>query len=121
MKLTPLHGLAFNRNPVVMLRSQQHHDALAKQGVAYVPFFPLGGFTQLQSSGLYRMAAFLQTTPAQVALAWLLHVQPNILLIPGSSSTSHLREGVTRNFWKGESNPSLSILGNLPRTRSRGS
>src|SRR5258708_34824345 len=104
MKLTPLHGLAFNRNPVVMLRSQQHHDALAKQGVAYVPFFPLGGFTQLQSSGLDRMAAFLQTTRAQVALAWLLHVHPNILLIPGRSATSHLREEGTRHFWNDEYN-----------------
>jgi pyridoxine 4-dehydrogenase len=95
-------------------------DALAKQGVAYVPFFPLGGFTQVQSSGLDRMAASLQATPVQVALAWLLQRSPNILLIPGTSSTSHPREGVTRNFWKDESHPSLSILGNLPRTRSRG-
>jgi predicted oxidoreductase len=71
-------------------------------------------------SALDRMAASVQATSVQVALAWLLQRSPNILLIPGTSSTSHLREGVTRNFWKGESHPSLSILDNLPRTRSRG-
>jgi pyridoxine 4-dehydrogenase len=69
-------------------------DALAKQGIAYVPFFPLGGFTPLQSSGLDRVAASLQATPMQVALAWLLQRSPNILLIPGTSSTIHLRENL---------------------------
>lgn len=69
-------------------------DALAKQGIAYVPFFPLGGFTPLQSSGLDRVAASLQATPMQVALAWLLQRSPNILLIPGTSSTNHLRENL---------------------------
>jgi len=69
-------------------------DALAKQGIAYVPFFPLGGFTPLQSSGLDRVAASLKATPMQVALAWLLERSPNILLIPGTSSTSHLRENL---------------------------
>ena len=69
-------------------------DALAQQGVAYVPFFPLGGFTPLQSSGLDRVAASLQATPMQVALAWLLQRSPNILLIPGTSSIKHLRENV---------------------------
>jgi len=69
-------------------------DALAKQGIAYVPFFPLGGFTPLQSSSLDHVAASLQATPMQVALAWLLHRSPNILTIPGTSSVSHLRENL---------------------------
>jgi aryl-alcohol dehydrogenase-like predicted oxidoreductase len=69
-------------------------DALAKQGIAYVPFFPLGGFTPLQSSGLDRVAGSLKATPMQVALAWLLQRSPNILLIPGTSSTNHLRENL---------------------------
>ena len=70
-------------------------DALAQQGIAYVPFFPLGGFTPLQSSVLDRVAVSLKATPMQVALAWLLHRSPNILLIPGTSSLNHLRENLT--------------------------
>jgi aryl-alcohol dehydrogenase-like predicted oxidoreductase len=70
-------------------------DVLAKQGIAYVPFFPLGGFTPLQSSGLDRVASSLEATPMQVALAWLLQRSPNILLIPGTSSTKHLRENLS--------------------------
>jgi pyridoxine 4-dehydrogenase len=70
-------------------------DDLAKQGVAYVPFFPLGGFTPLQSAELDQVAASLQATPMQVALAWLLHRSPNILLIPGTSSLKHLRENLS--------------------------
>jgi pyridoxine 4-dehydrogenase len=69
-------------------------DDLAKQGIAYVPFFPLGGFTPLQSSGLDAAAASLQVTPMQIALAWLLQRSPNILLIPGTSSVGHLRENL---------------------------
>jgi pyridoxine 4-dehydrogenase len=69
-------------------------DDLAGQGIAYVPFFPLGGFSPLQSSELDRTAASLDATPMQVALAWLLHRSPNILLIPGTSSTKHLRENL---------------------------
>ncbi len=69
-------------------------DALARQGIAYVPFFPLGGFTPLQSSGLDRLASSLQATPMQVALAWLLQRSSNILLIPGTSSVGHLRENL---------------------------
>ena len=69
-------------------------DELAKQGVAYVPFFPLGGFTPLQSSTLSEVAAGAEATPMQVALAWLLQRSPNILLIPGTSSTGHLRENL---------------------------
>ena len=69
-------------------------EALARQGIAYVPFFPLGGFTPLQSSTLTAVAARLGATPMQVALAWLLHRSPNLLLIPGTSSTRHLRENL---------------------------
>ncbi len=67
---------------------------LAGQGIAYVPFFPLGGFTPLQSSALDAAAASLGATPMQVALAWLLQRSPNILLIPGTSSIGHLRENL---------------------------
>src|SRR6202789_2341303 len=70
-------------------------DNLAAQGIAYVPFFPLGGFTPLQSSALDQTAESLQATPMQVALAWLLHRSPNILLIPGTSSLGHLRENLS--------------------------
>jgi pyridoxine 4-dehydrogenase len=66
-------------------------DDLAARDIAYVPFFPLGGFTPLQSSALDAAAASLQATPMQVALAWLLQRSPNILLIPGTSSLEHLR------------------------------
>ncbi|MGW3647436.1 aldo/keto reductase family oxidoreductase [Streptomyces sp. NPDC000878] len=69
-------------------------DRLALDGVAYVPFFPLGGFTPLQSSALSAVAARSEATPMAVALAWLLQRSPNILLIPGTSSTAHLRENV---------------------------
>ncbi len=69
-------------------------DRLAEQGVAYVPYFPLGGFTPLQSEGLTAVAERLGATPAQVALAWLLQRSPNILLIPGTSSVAHLHQNV---------------------------
>ena len=69
-------------------------DDLARDGVAYVPFFPLGGFSPLQSSTLSDVAARLNATPMQVALAWLLRRAPNILLIPGTSSVGHLRENL---------------------------
>jgi aryl-alcohol dehydrogenase-like predicted oxidoreductase len=69
-------------------------DDLAAQGIAYVPFFPLGGFTPLQSSVLDTAAASLAVTPMQLALAWLLQRSPNILLIPGTSSVGHLRENM---------------------------
>jgi pyridoxine 4-dehydrogenase len=69
-------------------------DSLAEQGIAYVPYFPLGGFTPLQSDALSTVAAELQSTPMAVALAWLLQRSPNILLIPGTSSVTHLRENV---------------------------
>jgi len=69
-------------------------DGLAGHGIAYVPFFPLGGFTPLQSSTLSDVAKRIGATPLQIALAWLLHRSPNILLIPGTSSLSHLRENL---------------------------
>ena len=78
--------------------AHRHDDALiddlARQQIAYVPFFPLGGFTPLQSSTLSNVAVRLGVTPMQVALAWLLHRSPNILLIPGTSSLDHLRENL---------------------------
>jgi aryl-alcohol dehydrogenase-like predicted oxidoreductase len=69
-------------------------DDLARQGIAYVPFFPLGGFNPLQSSALDAVATSLRATPMQVALAWLLQRSPNVLLIPGTSSVQHLRENL---------------------------
>jgi pyridoxine 4-dehydrogenase len=69
-------------------------DDLAAQGIAYVPYFPLGGFSPLQSSKLDEIAASLEATPMQVALAWLLRRSPNMLLIPGTSSVGHLRENL---------------------------
>jgi aryl-alcohol dehydrogenase-like predicted oxidoreductase len=78
--------------------AHRHDDALiddlARQGIAYVPFFPLGGFSPLQSSTLSAVAGRLGAAPMQVALAWLLHRSPNILLIPGTSSVAHLRENL---------------------------
>jgi pyridoxine 4-dehydrogenase len=78
--------------------AQRHDDTLiddlARQGIPYVPFFPLGGFTPLQSSTLSDVADRLGATPMQGALAWLLHRSPNILLIPGTSSVAHLRENL---------------------------
>ena len=75
-------------------------DDLAPQGIAYVPFFPLGGFTPLQSSVLDATAASLGATPMQVALAWLLQRSPNIVLIPGTSSVAHLRENLAASELK---------------------
>jgi pyridoxine 4-dehydrogenase len=69
-------------------------DALARQGIAYVPFFPLGGFSPLQSAALESVARALETTPMQVALAWLLARSPNILLIPGTKSIGHLESNL---------------------------
>jgi pyridoxine 4-dehydrogenase len=84
-------------------------DELARLGIAYVPFFPLGGFTPLQSSTLSDVARRLEAAPMQVALAWLLHRSPNILLIPGTSSVAHLRE----NLAAGQLSLSQQILAEL--------
>ncbi|MEV4313395.1 oxidoreductase [Actinocrispum sp. NPDC049592] len=69
-------------------------DSTARQGIAFVPYFPLGGMSPLQSDTLHNIATRLETTPMSVALAWLLHRSPNILLIPGTSSADHLRENI---------------------------
>jgi aryl-alcohol dehydrogenase-like predicted oxidoreductase len=82
-----LYNLATRRDDALV-------DSLAAQGIAYVPFFPLGGFTPLQSDTLTQAAAALQATPMQVALAWLLRRAPNMLVIPGTGSVGHLRENV---------------------------
>lgn len=84
-------------------------DALADEGVAYVPYFPLGGFTPLQSSVLDEAAKSLGVTPMQLALAWLLHRSANVLLIPGTSSVRHLRE----NLAAAELDLSAEVLGRL--------
>jgi aryl-alcohol dehydrogenase-like predicted oxidoreductase len=75
-------------------------DELADKGIAYVPFFPLGGFTPIQSSTLSKIAQTIGATPMQVALAWLLYRAPNILLIPGTSSLEHLRENMQAAQWR---------------------
>jgi pyridoxine 4-dehydrogenase len=93
-------------------------DSLASQGITYVPFFPLGGFTPLHSSVLDTAAASLGATPMQVALAWLLQRSPNILLIPGTSSRAHLRENLasaTLQF-PPEIITELNSIGARPRT-----
>lgn len=86
-------------------------DHLDRDGIAYVPFFPLGGFSQLQSSGLSAVANRLRATPMQVALAWLLRRAPNVLLIPGTSSVAHLRE----NLGSGKLDLTQSDLDELER------
>ena len=83
-----------NHYNLVHLRDAGLIDRLAADGIAYVPFFPLGGFSPLQSSTLSAVATRLGATAMQVALAWLLHRAPNILLIPGTSSTAHLAENL---------------------------
>jgi aryl-alcohol dehydrogenase-like predicted oxidoreductase len=75
-------------------RTTRWFDELAAKGIAYVPFFPLGGFTPLQSSTLSDVVAGLGATPMQVALAWLVHRASNVLLIPGTSSVEHLHENL---------------------------
>lgn len=83
-----MYNLAFRQDDELM-------DALAREGVAYVPFFPLGGFSPLQSETLSAVALRLESTPMAIALAWLLQRSPSILLIPGTSSAAHLRENVS--------------------------
>jgi pyridoxine 4-dehydrogenase len=92
-RLTPIVCVQNHYN-VVHREDDALVDDLARQGIAYVPFFPLGGFTPIQASALSQVAASLGATPMQVALAWLLERAPNILLIPGTSSLSHLRENL---------------------------
>jgi aryl-alcohol dehydrogenase-like predicted oxidoreductase len=82
-----MYNLAYRRDDALI-------DRLAGEGIAYVPFFPLGGFSPLQSEALTAVAHRLESTPMAIALAWLLQRSPNILLIPGTSSAAHLRENV---------------------------
>jgi pyridoxine 4-dehydrogenase len=93
-------------------------DTLNAAGIAYVPFFPLGGFTPLQSTALNDVAAELEATPMQVALAWLLHRAPNILLIPGTSSREHLRQNLAAAdlALPPEALARLDYIGSAPRT-----
>jgi aryl-alcohol dehydrogenase-like predicted oxidoreductase len=98
-------------------------DELGAQGIAFVPYFPLGGFTPLQSTTLSEIATHLDATPMQVALAWLLHRAPNVLLIPGTSSVEHLRENLSAASL--ELPPQMleklnSIGASAPSTRSPG-
>lgn len=92
-------------------------DALAAQGIAYVPFFPLGGFSPLQSQTLSDVAARLDATPMQVALAWLLARAPNILLIPGTSSLGHLHENLAAAGLQLDAGV-LTELGGIGRTQA---
>lgn len=92
-RITPIVCVQ-NQYNLVQREDEALVDELAGQGVAYVPFFPLGGFSPIQSDALSRIAEGLGATPRQVALAWLLHRAPNILLIPGTSSPAHLRENL---------------------------
>ncbi len=98
-----------NQYNLVERKDEALVDELAAQGIAYVPFFPLGGFSPIQSEALTKIAAGLKATPMQVALAWLLHRAPNILLIPGTSSVTHLRE----NLKAGELPLSKAVLAEL--------
>jgi aryl-alcohol dehydrogenase-like predicted oxidoreductase len=92
-------------------------DTLASQGIAYVPFFPLGGFTPVQSSVLDAAATALHATPMQVALVWLLQRSPNILLIPGTSSLKHLRENLRASMLQipAELRANLDVIHSEPR------
>jgi pyridoxine 4-dehydrogenase len=92
-RLTPIVCVQ-NQYNVIHREDDALVDDLARQGIAYVPFFPLGGFAPLQSQALSEVAVELGATPMQTALAWLLHRAPNILLIPGTSSVGHLRENL---------------------------
>jgi pyridoxine 4-dehydrogenase len=92
-RITPIVGVQNHYN-LVHRSDDALIDALADDGIAYVPFFPLGGFTPLQSTALSDAALRLGATPMQVALAWLLQRSPNILVIPGTSSVEHLRENL---------------------------
>jgi pyridoxine 4-dehydrogenase len=94
-------------------------DDLAAQGIAYVPFFPLGGFTPLQSSALDAVAESLGAKPMQIALAWLLHRSRNILLIPGTSSPDHLRENLHAGTIRlsAETLAELDSIGRAPRSK----
>jgi pyridoxine 4-dehydrogenase len=115
-RLTPIVCVQNHYN-VVHREDDAMVDDLARQGIAYVPFFPLGGFTPIQSSALSQIARSINATPMQVALAWLLRRAPNILLIPGTSSLEHLRE----NLAAGTLKMSNSVMGELNAIAARSS
>jgi aryl-alcohol dehydrogenase-like predicted oxidoreductase len=115
-RLTPIVCVQNHYN-VVHREDDAMVDDLARQGIAYVPFFPLGGFTPIQSSALSQIARSINATPMQVALAWLLKRAPNILLIPGTSSLEHLRE----NLAAGTLKMSNSVMGELNAIAARSS
>ena len=104
-----------NQYNLVQREDEALVEELAGKGIAYVPFFPLGGFTPIQSSGLSKIAEEIGATPMQVALAWLLHRSPNILLIPGTSSLEHLRE----NLKVAELSLSKAVLAELDAVRKQ--
>ena len=104
-----------NQYNLVQREDEALVEELAGKGIAYVPFFPLGGFTPIQSSGLSKIAQEIGATPMQVALAWLLHRSANILLIPGTSSLEHLRE----NLKVAELSLSKAVLAELDAVRSQ--
>ena len=104
-----------NQYNLVQREDEALVEELAGEGIAYVPFFPLGGFTPIQSSGLSKIAEEIGATPMQVALAWLLHRSPNILLIPGTSSLEHLRE----NLKVAELSLSKAVLAELDAVRKQ--
>ena len=104
-----------NQYNLVQREDEALVEELAGKGIAYVPFFPLGGFTPIQSSGLSKIAQEIGATPMQVALAWLLHRSPNILLIPGTSSVEHLRE----NLKVAELSLSKAVLAELDAVRKQ--
>jgi pyridoxine 4-dehydrogenase len=104
-----------NQYNLVQREDEALVDELAGKGIAYVPFFPLGGFTPIQSSGLSKIAQEIGATPMQVALAWLLHRSANILLIPGTSSVEHLRE----NLEAAELGLSKAVLAELDAVRKQ--
>ena len=104
-----------NQYNLVQREDEALVDELAGKGIAYVPFFPLGGFTPIQSSGLSKIAQEIGATPMQVALAWLLHRSANILLIPGTSSLEHLRE----NLKVAELSLSKAVLAELDAVRKQ--
>jgi pyridoxine 4-dehydrogenase len=104
-----------NQYNLVQREDEALVEELAGKGIAYVPFFPLGGFTPIQSSGLSKIAQEIGATPMQVALAWLLHRSANILLIPGTSSLEHLRE----NLKVAELSLSKAVLAELDAVRKQ--
>ncbi|MCA1654677.1 MAG: oxidoreductase [Sphingomicrobium sp.] len=106
-----------NMYNLVHREDDQLIDWLAGQGIAYVPFFPLGGFSPIQSQALSTVASELNATPMQVALAWLLQRAPNILLIPGTSSRAHLRENLeaTELNLPGDMLTRVAMIGNAVR------